>query len=75
MCSIIKNKFNTDDSLDVFAVHGFGGILGTLSIAVFGHAGWYEQLFGVISVGIFTVIVTVLIVIVHSICRYKGHVR
>tara|TARA_B100000131_G_scaffold118219_1_gene115214 strand:+ start:15876 stop:17129 length:1254 start_codon:yes stop_codon:yes gene_type:complete len=64
MCSIIKNKFNTDDSLDVFAVHGFGGILGTLSIAVFGHAGWYEQLFGVISVGIFTVIVTVLIVIV-----------
>ena len=34
MCSIVKNKFNLDDSLDVFAVHGFGGILGTISLSL-----------------------------------------
>ena len=28
--NIMKNKFNIDDSLDVFAVHGVGGILGFL---------------------------------------------
>lgn len=31
----IKDKFSLDDSLDVFAVHGVGGILGTLAAAVF----------------------------------------
>ena len=64
MCSVVKNKFNLDDSLDVFAVHGFGGILGTISIAVFGHAGWYEQIFAILVVGIFTIAITTLIVII-----------
>jgi Amt family ammonium transporter len=35
----VKHSFKIDDSLDVFAVHGVGGVLGTLSIpflAVFG---------------------------------------
>ena len=31
----IKNRFNIDDSLDVFAVHGVGGMFGTLAAAVF----------------------------------------
>ena len=31
----IKNKIRIDDSLDVFPVHGVGGILGTLLTAVF----------------------------------------
>ncbi len=31
----IKQRFKIDDSLDVFAVHGVGGILGTLLTAVF----------------------------------------
>ena len=31
----IKNKINIDDSLDVFPVHGVGGILGTLLTAIF----------------------------------------
>lgn len=31
----IKQKFKIDDSLDVFPVHGVGGILGTLLAAVF----------------------------------------
>ena len=64
MCSVVKNKFNLDDSLDVFAVHGFGGILGTISIAVFGHAGWYEQIFAILVVGIFTIFITTIIVII-----------
>ncbi len=29
----VKNRLNIDDSLDVFAVHGVGGILGTLLLA------------------------------------------
>ena len=32
---IIKQKFKIDDSLDVFPVHGVGGILGTLLAGVF----------------------------------------
>jgi Amt family ammonium transporter len=35
-CGIIKHKLNVDDSLDVFAVHGVGGIMGTVLVAVFG---------------------------------------
>ena len=31
----LKNRFNIDDSLDVFPVHGVGGILGTLLAGVF----------------------------------------
>jgi len=34
----IKNSWRIDDSLDVFAVHGVGGITGTLLAAVFGVA-------------------------------------
>ena len=33
---IIKQKLKIDDSLDVFPVHGVGGVLGTLLAAVFG---------------------------------------
>jgi len=64
MCSVVKNQFNIDDSLDVFAVHGVGGIIGTLSVAFFGYAGWYEQLFGVTVVGIYTIVITTVIVLV-----------
>lgn len=39
-CGIIKNKFKIDDSLDVFAVHGVGGIMGTILVAVFGTAAF-----------------------------------
>lgn len=34
--SFVKDKMGFDDSLDVFAVHGVGGIVGTLAAAVFG---------------------------------------
>jgi Amt family ammonium transporter len=35
--SLIREKLHIDDSLDVFAVHGVGGIVGTLLLAFFGQ--------------------------------------
>lgn len=37
--SFIKQKLKIDDSLDVFPVHGVGGILGTLMAGIFVSAG------------------------------------
>ncbi len=36
----MKRKFGYDDSLDVFGVHGIGGLIGTLGIGVFASASW-----------------------------------
>jgi Amt family ammonium transporter len=35
MIQLVKQKLKIDDSLDVFAVHGVGGIMGSLLLAVF----------------------------------------
>jgi Amt family ammonium transporter len=35
-CDFIKSRLGIDDSLDVFAVHGVGGIMGTLLVAFLG---------------------------------------
>jgi Amt family ammonium transporter len=37
-CTAVKIRFKYDDSLDVFGVHGVGGILGTLCAGVFATA-------------------------------------
>ena len=34
---LVKHRLQIDDSLDVFAVHGVGGILGSLLVAVLAH--------------------------------------
>jgi Amt family ammonium transporter len=39
MCGVVRNKLNIDDSLDVFAVHGVGGILGIIMVAFLGAEG------------------------------------
>ncbi len=39
MCGVVRHKLNIDDSLDVFAVHGVGGILGTIMVAFLGAEG------------------------------------
>ena len=39
MCGIVRKGLKIDDSLDVFAVHGVGGILGTLLVAILGVEG------------------------------------
>ncbi len=48
--SLIREKLHIDDSLDVFAVHGVGGIFGTLLVAFFGQS-WLGGLGAVKSVG------------------------
>jgi Amt family ammonium transporter len=67
MVGLIKHRLKIDDSLDVFAVHGVGGVLGTLMVAVlvdksFGGVGLAEGMtiasqFGVQLTGFAAVLV------------------
>jgi Amt family ammonium transporter len=59
---LIRNALKIDDTLDVFAVHGVGGIFGTIMIAVFGAGSWAAQLGSLAIVGAFTLVVTVVLV-------------
>lgn len=59
---LIRNRLKIDDTLDVFAVHGVGGILGTLMIAALGHGAWVAQLGGLVIVGVWTVGMTFVLV-------------
>ncbi|MGH1453668.1 MAG: ammonium transporter [Paracoccaceae bacterium] len=61
MVNVIRNKFKIDDTLDVFAVHGVGGIFGTIMIAVFGAGSWAAQLGSLAIVGVFTLVVSVVL--------------
>jgi Amt family ammonium transporter len=61
---LIRNRFKIDDTLDVFAVHGVGGIFGTIMIAAFGAGTWGAQLGALAIVGVFTTVVTLIIVFV-----------
>src|SRR5262245_34558069 len=71
--SYMKRALNVDDSLDVFPVHGVGGLLGTLLTGIlvsasFGGIGYPEkvtmgeqfmtQLIGVVAVGIWSGVIT-----------------
>ena len=60
--NLVRNSLKIDDTLDVFAVHGVGGIFGTIMIAVFGAGAWFAQIGSLVIVGIFTVVVTVVLV-------------
>ncbi|HAP46664.1 MAG TPA: ammonia channel protein, partial [Afipia sp.] len=67
-CTNLKHRFNYDDTLDVFGIHGIGGLLGTLMTGVFataaigGSAGLIEgnprllliQAYGVAAVFVWT---------------------
>jgi ammonium transporter, Amt family len=71
-CTSLKLRFNYDDSLDVFGVHGIGGMTGTLLCGVFataaigGTAGLLEknpqqlliQLYGVAITLVWSAVVT-----------------
>lgn len=74
---IVKQKLKIDDSLDVFAVHGIGGALGTLLVAFlvdtsFGGAGLAEgatmgsqfvtQLTGLVAVLVWYLVATFVII-------------
>ncbi len=75
MVQLVKHKWQIDDSLDVFAVHGVGGILGSLLMPIFfseifGGGGFAEgatvtrqlvaQLVGVLVVAGWTAIMTLI---------------
>ena len=75
---LVKTKLAIDDSLDVFAVHGVGGMLGSLLLGVFlsqdlGGTGYAEgmtmvgmvgvQALGIAIVALFSAIVTAVIAI------------
>ena len=60
--NVIRNLLKIDDTLDVFAVHGVGGIFGTIMIAVFGQASFAAQLGSLAIVGVFTLVVTFVLV-------------
>ena len=61
---LIRNILKIDDTLDVFAVHGVGGIFGTIMIAVFGAGSWVAQLGGLAVVGVYTVVVTLVVIVI-----------
>ncbi|WP_324332932.1 ammonium transporter [Sphingorhabdus sp.] len=73
---LVKGKLQIDDSLDVFAVHGVGGIMGSILLAVlvsptFGGNGYAEgmamgsqlwaQVKGVGIVAVYSAVVTVIV--------------
>ena len=60
--TFVRNKLQIDDTLDVFAVHGVGGIFGTLMIALVGKGIWVAQIGSLVIVGVFTCVLTVLLV-------------
>ena len=79
LVNIVKETFNIDDSLDVFAVHGVGGLLGILLIPFltaesYGGIGYDEgsnfgdlmttQIIGAVSVGLFTLIGSVILLLI-----------
>lgn len=70
--NLFKNVLKIDDTLDVFAVHGIGGIFGTLMIAVFGVGSWAAQLGSLLIVGLYTVVVTSVLIIL---CRAITPIR
>ena len=65
--NLVRNTLKIDDTLDVFAVHGVGGIFGTLMIAGFGHGAWVAQVGALIVVGIFTLVVSYILIKVTQI--------
>jgi Amt family ammonium transporter len=82
MIQLVKKKLEIDDSLDVFAVHGIGGMTGALLLAVFldadvlGGIGYDEgssmlsqfaaQAVGIFSVALWSALATVLIALLVS---------
>lgn len=78
---LVKHRMNIDDSLDVFAVHGVGGILGTLLLGIFlapefGGTGYAEgmgmgsqlggQAISVVIVAIWSAIASAIIALMVS---------
>ena len=72
----LKNRFKYDDSLDVFGVHGVGGMAGALMLGLFakpevadvkglfyggGLTQLWDQVIGLVAVGLYTIVLTFII--------------
>lgn len=64
MCDVVKSTLKIDDTLDVFAVHGVGGMFGIVMLAFLGHADFTAQFGGLAVVGAWTVVTTTVIIYV-----------
>jgi len=64
LCGVVKNMLKIDDTLDVFAVHGVGGMFGIIMLAVWGYGSWEAQLGGLAVVGVWTLVTTVVIILI-----------
>lgn len=62
MVLLVKNRIQIDDTLDVFAVHGVGGIFGTVMVAVYGYGSWAAQLGGLAVVGLWTTVASFVLI-------------
>ena len=66
--NFIRNILKIDDTLDVFAVHGLGGIFGILMMPLLNSIGfsngssWISQILSVIIVGLFTLTMSIIII-------------
>jgi Amt family ammonium transporter len=63
---LIKNKLRFDDSLDVFAVHGMGGIWGALATGIFASSAVagtqvLTQILGIAAVAAFAFLATLVL--------------
>jgi Amt family ammonium transporter len=86
MCDVVKGMLKIDDSLDVFAVHGVGGIMGTLLAAFLGTAAFggqginadsalaqfFTQVKGLLVTCVWSAVATVVIVVI---CRIVTGLR
>jgi ammonium transporter, Amt family len=54
--TLVRGKLRIDDTLDVFAVHGVGGIFGTIMVAALGLGSWTAQLGALAIVGLWTLV-------------------
>ena len=71
-CAIqFKNKRGWDDSLDVWAVHGMGGVWGALATGLFASAAYGVGVDGIFSGGDISVLTTQIIAVVATIA-YAG---
>ena len=61
---VVRNVLSIDDTLDVFAVHGVGGIFGTLMIAIFGAGSFAAQAGSLVIVGVYSVVATIVIALI-----------
>ncbi len=56
--NLVRNRLRLDDTLDVFAVHGVGGIFGTIMVAFVGGGSALAQFGALGIVGAYTLIVS-----------------